>query len=123
MAVDFVSRDLHESFRSGLARCFQQHPGATHIGVDKGGSIQDRAIDMRLRREVDDPVYPVNKPRHKLSVADVASDETIARVLLNWPQIVWVAGVGQLVENGDLCLAVLAEDVANEGRADEAGSA
>ena len=59
-------------------------------------------------------------------VADVALDEAVAlaeRPTFDVEQVVWVAGVGQLVEVHDLVTVVIGQEMADEVAADEARSA
>src|SRR5947208_12373082 len=74
---------------------------------------------MRLGGEIDDGVAlrreRVDKPR----VADVAVDESIARPAFELDEIGQVAGVGELVEDGDLELWACLPQVAHKVGADE----
>ena len=62
------------------------------------GRIEDRAVDVRLGREVHDRVELASAVGHGVRVADVAlDDEPIVRI----GEIRAVAGVGEQVEHDD----------------------
>ena len=58
-----------------------------------------------------------------LPVADVGLKELVAGIVFYGPQIVEVAGVGELVQVDDLGPQAGGEQPADEGAADEAGAA
>ena len=77
---------------------------------------------MGLGGVVDHGVGPGHEAVDERGVADVAHDELDA-VRGQARDVVGVAGVGQLVEHGDVDVRVLARDVVDEVGADEAAAA
>ena len=125
VAIHLVGADLVVALQLELARRLQQHVGAVDVGLDEGVRVHDRAVDVRLGREVDDRVDLVRLQRlsHRLCVADVALHEGVARIVVDVQQVVQVAGVGQLVVDQDAIVGVLVQHVADEVRPDEPGAA
>ena len=80
---------------------------------------------MGLGGEVDDGVNVVgaNGRGHVLPPADAAAHEGVTRVVLHRPQIVQIAGVGQLVVDDDTARLMLRQQVMDEVGADESRSA
>ena len=81
-----------------LSRVVEQHLRAEHVGEDELGRAEDRTVDVRLGREVDDRVAAVGRARDGVRVGDVS----LVEVVLDAFEVRAVAGVGQLVENDDL---------------------
>jgi hypothetical protein len=96
---------------------------AEDVGLEKPLRISDRAVDVRLRREVHDGVYPRHHVVDGLPVADVAPNEAVAWVVLDRSQVLEVPRVGEFVEIHDLAVRVSLEVHADEVTADEAGAA
>jgi hypothetical protein len=131
-AEDLVGRDVDEAkARRALGRQarpiaadrFEQAIAADDIGVDERGRVEDRAVDVRLGREMDDRLglVEVEQARDQLMVTDVAVDEGVRGVVGDGGEIAEIAGVGQRVEIDD---ARAARDLGeHEVRADEAGAA
>jgi hypothetical protein len=94
----------------------EQHLGAAELGAAEVLGGEDRAVDVRLRGEVDDRVAPPGGALDVGRLGDVAVDEL--EVLR---QVRAVAGVRQLVEDDDLLAR--REQTLDEVRADEAGAA
>ena len=95
---------------------------STFVVTNSDAPSQDRLLDVRLGRGVDDLV----DARHDLldvrGVADVALDEREPLVAEQVREVGDVAGVGQRVHDHDLVIG-RAQQVAAEVRADEAGAA
>ena len=115
VAVDLVGRDLDELLPR-LAQVLEQHLGAAELGAAELLGAEDRAVDVRLGREVDDRVAAARRPGDVLRHGDVAVVELDAV-----GQVGAVPGVGQLVEDDDVLAG--AEQPLDEVRADEAGAA
>ena len=79
--------------------------------------IDDRAVDMRLRREVDDRVAT----RGRLLDIRRDGDVSLVELVLDVLEVGTVARVGQLVEHDDL--VALFREATCVMRADEAGAA
>jgi uncharacterized protein YkvS len=62
-------------------------------------------------------------PLTKVAVADVALDEAVAWIVLDVPQVLEIARVGELVEVDDLAVGVVRKVQADEVAADEACAA
>ena len=98
------------------ARVVEQHLGAEDVGEDELGGPENRAVDVRLGREVDDRVAAGRGCRDCVGVGDVA----VMELVLDAFQVRAVARVRQLVEHDD-CVA-LRRKTPRERRADEARS-
>ena len=81
-----------------LPRVVEQHLRPEHVGEDELGRAEDRPVDVRLGGEVDDRVDAVGGARDRVGVGDVALVELVLDAL----EVRAVAGVRQLVEDGDL---------------------
>ena len=106
-AVDLVGRDLQEARAAGRdAAGLEQDVDADDPGRQERLGIEDRAVDVRLGGEVDDRVGAVDQRPDDGRVGDVAADEAepggLLRVVTDRAEVGLVAGVGQLVEDGDL---------------------
>jgi hypothetical protein len=132
-AVDLVGRDVEEAERGALgagearpmqAGRLEQGEGALDIRLHECRRSVDAAVDVALRREMDDRARPVphQKRVDERTVEDVAVDEGVARVAVERREVLAVAGVGEGVE-GDDRLAGGGDPVEHEVRADEAGAA
>ena len=105
--VDLVRRDLEitRPLRRRPAG-LQQHVDADHPGHEERLGVQDGAVDVRLRREVEHRIDVGHEVVDHIPVGDVADHEPQAcvhlRVGADRRQVGLVASVGQLVEDGDL---------------------
>src|SRR5215470_6215837 len=122
-AVHLVGADVQQARDLQLAHRLEQGEDTEHVGLEEGVGLHERAIDVRLGREVHDGVDPAARVTHDLGVADVALDERVARVALEIGQVGGISRVGQLVEIDDAVVRVRGEDVADEVGADEAAAA
>ena len=122
-AVDLVGTDVHEAVDPPRAADVEHDLGAEHVGVDEGGRVHDRPVDVALGREVHDAVGRVCFERglDGRPITDVGPHEGVVRIRLDLAQILEVASVGQHVEVHDSITAF--EQQTNEVRADEAGTA
>ena len=116
VAVDLVRRDVHEPL-ARLARPLQEHVRAEDVRAQDGVRLQDRPVDVRLRREVHHRISALGGPRDGSAIGDVAVDELVLNVL----EVRAVAAVRQLVEDDDAVPG--SRESAREMRADEAGAA
>jgi hypothetical protein len=78
---------------------------------------------VRFGGEMDDALDPRQKFPDDLPVTDVSVDELVARVILDVPEVIEVAGIGELVQVDDFRSRVFAEEVMYEIAADEPGPA
>ncbi len=121
VAVDLVGGDVvvaDSVFADGL----QQAEGALDVGAKEGLRVGDGVVVVALGGVVHDGVVARYQPVQKLGVADVAHDELHA-VRRQPGDVLGVAGVGQLVQDGDVDARVVVHDVVHEVAADEAAAA
>src|SRR5436305_1814363 len=76
-AVDLVGRDVEEALDIETAGGLQQDVDTVDVGLDEGAGVVDRAVDMSLRREVNDGVAAFERGVDSVWVTDVALDEAI----------------------------------------------
>ncbi len=101
-----------------LADGLQQAERALHVGPQERLRVRDGVVVVGLRGVVHDRVMAGNDPIEQLRVADVADDELHA-VGGQARDVLGVAGVGQLVQNGDVHVRVVVDHVMHEIRTDE----
>ena len=121
VAVDLVGGDVVVAdavFADGL----QQAEGALDVGAQEGLRVGDGVVVVALGRVVDDRVVARDDPVQQLRVADVAHDELHA-VSRQPGDVLGVAGVGQLVQDGHVDARVVLHHVVHEVAADEAAAA
>ena len=121
VAVDLVGGDVVVAdavFADGL----QQAEGALDVGAQERLGVGDGVVVVTLGRVVDDGVVAGDEHVEQLGVADVAHDELHA-VRRQPGDVLGVAGVGQLVQDGDVHLGVVVHHVVHEVAADEAAAA
>ena len=118
---------MDEPADPGVERGLQQGLGAQDVGDDEVRGAGDRTVDVRLGGEVDDGVVAGHEVVDEVHVADVALDEAVARGVGHLGQVRQRAGVGELVQDGDLGPGRLRVGVgelpAHVVRADEPGRA
>ena len=105
-----------------LADGLQQAEGALHVGAQERLRVGDGVVVVALGGVVDDGVVARNDPVKQLRVADVAHDELHA-VGGQARDVLGVAGVGQLVQDGHVHVGVVVDHVVHEVAADEAAAA
>jgi hypothetical protein len=120
VAVDLVGGDVVVA-DAVLADGLQQAEGALHVGAQKGLGVGDGVVVVGLGRVVHDRVVAGDDPVEQPGVADVAHDELHA-VRRQPRDVLGVAGVGQLVQDGDVHIGVVVDHVVHEVAADEAAA-
>lgn len=105
-------------FADGL----QQAEGALHVGAQEGLRVGDGVVVVALCGVVHDRVVARDDTVQQPGVADVAHDELHA-VGRQPGDVLGVAGVGQLVQDGDVDARVVVHHVVHEVAADEAAAA
>ena len=105
-----------------LADGLQQAEGALHVGAQERLRVGDGVVVVALGGVVDDRVVARNNLIEELSIADVADDELHA-VGGKPGDVLGVAGVGQLVQDGHMDVRVVVDHVVHEVAADEAAAA
>ena len=121
VAVDLVGGDVVVAdavFPHGL----QQAEGALDVGAQEGLGIRDGVVVVALGGVVHDGVVARDDAVQELRVADVAHDELHA-VGGQARDVLGVAGVGQLVQDGHVDAGVVVHHVVHEVAADEAAAA
>ena len=120
VAVDLVGGDVVVA-DSVFAHGLQQAEGALDVGAQEGLRVGDGVVVVALGRVVHDRVVARHQLIEQSGVADVAHDELHA-VGGEPRDVLGVAGVGQLVQNGDVDAGVVVHDVVDEITADEAAT-
>ena len=105
-----------------LADGLEQAEGALDVGAQEGLRVGDGVVVVALGGVVHDGVVARYQPVQKLGVADVAHNELHA-VRRQPGDVLGVAGVGQLVQDGDVHPGVVVHDVVHEVAADKAAAA
>lgn len=121
VAVDLVGGDVVVAdavFPHGL----QQAEGALDVGAQERLRVGDGVVVVGLGSVVHDGVVARHQLIKQLRVADVAHDELHAAGG-QARDVLGVAGVGQLVQDGDVDARVVVHDVVHEVAADEAAAA
>lgn len=121
VAVDLVGGDVVVAdavFADGL----QQAEGALDVGAQEGLRVGDGVVVVALGGVVHDGVVARHQPVQQRGVADVAHDELHA-VRRQPGDVLGVAGVGQLVQDGDVDARMVVHDIVHEVAADEAAAA
>lgn len=121
VAVDLVGGDVVVA-DAVLPHGLEQAEGALHVGAKERLRVGDGVVVVALGGVVHDRVVAGNQPIQQPGVADVADDELHA-VRRQAGDVLGVAGVGQLVQDGDVHPGVVVHDVVHEVAADEAAAA
>ena len=121
VAVDLVGGDVVVA-DAVLADGLQEAEGALDVGAQEGLRVGDGVVVVTLGGVVHDRVVAGDEPIQQLGVADVAHHELDA-VGGKARDVLGVAGVGQLVQDGDVHAGVVVHDVVHEVAADEAAAA
>ena len=120
VAVDLVGGDVVVAdavFPHGL----QQAEGSLDVGAQERLRVGDGVVVVALGGVVHDRVVARHQPVQQLGVADVTHDELHA-VGGQPGDVLGVAGVGQLVQDGHVHVGVVVHDVVHEVAADEAAA-
>ena len=121
VAVDLVGGDVvvaDAEFADGP----QQAEGALDVGAQERLGVRDGVVVVGLRGVVHDGIVAGDQLVEQSGIADVAHDELHA-VGGQARDVLGVAGVGQLVQDGDVDVRVVVHDVVHEVAADEAAAA
>lgn len=120
VAVDLVGGDVMVA-DAVLADGLQQAEGALHVGAQERLRVCDGVVVVALGGVVHDGVVARDDAVQQFGVADIAHDELHA-VRGHAGDVLGVAGVGQLVQDGDVDARVVVHDVVDEVAADEAAA-
>lgn len=121
VAVDLVGGDVVVA-DAVLAHGLQQAEGALDVGAQERLRVGDGVVVVGLGGVVDDGVVARHDLVEQLGVADVAHHELNA-VGGQAGDVLRVAGVGQLVQDGDVHPGMVVDHVVHEVAADEAAAA
>ena len=121
VAVDLVGGDVVVA-DAVLADGLQQAEGALDVGAQEGLRVGNGVVVVGLGGVVHDGVVARDDAIQQRGVADVAHDELHA-VRRQPGDVLGVAGVGQLVQDGDVDVRVVVHDIVHEVAADEAAAA
>ena len=121
VAVDLVGGDVVVA-DAVLADGLQQAEGALDVGAEERLGVGDGVVVVALGGVVDDRVVAGDDAVQQPGVADVAHDELHA-VGGQPGDVLGVAGVGQLVQDGDVDARVVLHHVVHEVASDEAAAA
>ena len=121
VAVDLVGGDVVVA-DAVLPHGLQKSEGALDVGAQEGLRVRDGVVVVALGGVVHDGVVAGDDPVQQLRVADVAHDELHA-VRRQPGDVLGVAGVGQLVQDGDVDVRMVVHDIVHEVAADEAAAA
>ena len=121
VAVDLVGGDVVVA-DAVLADGLQQAEGALHVGAQERLRVGDGVVVVALCGVVHDGVVARDDPVQQPGVADVAHDELHA-VGGQPGDVLGVAGVGQLVQDGHVDARVVVDHIVHEVAADEAAAA
>ena len=121
VAVDLVGGDVVVA-DAVLAHGLQQAEGALDVGAQERLRVGDGVVVVALGGVVHDGVVARHQLIEQRGVADVAHDELHA-VGGQTGDVLGVAGVGQLVQDGGMDLWVVIGHVVHEVAADEAAAA
>lgn len=121
VAVDLVGGDVVVA-DAVLADGLQKSEGALHVGAQEGLGVGDGVVVVALGGVVHDGVVTGDDLIQQPGVADVAHDELHA-VRRQPGDVLGVAGVGQLVQDGHVHVGVVVDHVVHEVAADEAAAA
>ena len=121
VAVDLVGGDVVVA-DAILPHGLQQAEGSLDVGAQEGLRVCDGVVVVALGGVVHDGVVARDDAVEQSGIADVAHDE-LDPILGQPGDVLGVAGVGQLVEHGDMHFGVVVHDVVHEVAADEAAAA
>ena len=121
VAVDLIGGDVVVA-DAVLADGLQQAEGSLYVGAQERLRVRDGVVVVALGGVVHDGVVARDDAVKQPGVADVAHDELHA--VGGQPRdVLGVAGVGQLVQDGHVHARVVVHDVVHEVAADEAAAA
>ena len=121
IAVHLVRRDLMIAPDAVLAAGIHQNGRADDVGLKEDTRVLDGAVDMALRREVDDDVglLLLEEFTDRLAVADVRLHEAEVGVVHHAPERGQIARIGELIQTHDAVFGILFEDMKDKIAADE----
>ena len=119
-----VGHDVIELFPIKLSS-LKKREGSHYVCTGECERILDRAVNVRLGRQVDDSVnlLILHQLVESLEIADVHLHELVVRLVLYILEVGEVTCIGKLVEVDDVVLRILVDKKAYHMAADETGTA
>src|SRR5215475_701462 len=107
------------------SRRLEQASRSFDVGADEGCGVENRTVHMRFRGEVHHCIesMPFEQLIHLGGIRNVALDEGISRIIRDFVEIAKIACIGEEIVIDGVRVLTLADEIANEARADETGSA
>jgi hypothetical protein len=99
-----------------LTSGFQELVCALDIRFYKRARIDNRIVIMGLSGIVNNCIVPGNQSIKQIQIANVANNE-LNPVLRKPGNAVRISGIGQLIQDSDVCIRNVAHDIANKRRA------
>jgi hypothetical protein len=87
-----------------LSRCLQKGQSSLNVRLDGIDWSPNAAVDVRFGIKVDYPIASSYCRHESNGIANVSFDEAVVRMFRNRSQVRRVAGIGQLVENGEFAI-------------------
>lgn len=125
IAVDFIGRNLMIAVNAVFAAGIEQHTRADDIRLQENLRILNRAVDMRLRCEIDDNIrlLLLKNAINRLAVRDIRTDELEVLLLHRALKRLKVARIRQLIHTDNAVRRMLLEHIVNKIRTNKAGTA
>ena len=79
---------------------FKQRKASLYVGANKGAGIDNRAIYMAFRGEMDDDPGPVFAQQcgHKLRIANIAAHQLMSGITRYLRKIPWIACISEQIK-------------------------
>ena len=118
VTVDLIGGNLQvaQLVRAGIV---EQALGAEDVRRDKLVATHDRAIDVALGGDVDDAVAALGSTRDVFDGGDITVHEGVARIVGEVGDVLGAPRVRQQVDVDDVQIGVLAQQSADEVRANK----
>ena len=119
-AVNLVCGNLQKPcFMVMASDGFKNRECTQGVVLQKHVGVSDASVHMCFSSNVNDGVHLMNKPVHKLWVANVAFDEGIAFIVLNIMQISGICANAYLVNVNQFVVRVLCKHIPAKVASDE----
>lgn len=125
IAINLIGRNLMIAVDAVLAAGIEQHARADDIRLQENLRILNRAVDMRLRREIDDDIrlLLLKNAVNRLAVRDIRTDELEVLLLHRALKRLEIARIRQLVDADNAVRRMLLEHIVNKIRTNKPGPA
>src|SRR3989338_8780910 len=107
------------------ARRIQQIMSSNDIRIYKTLAVNDRTINMCLRREIDDRIKSLGREQiqNKLSIRNVAAHKAKTTVIRQRVQIFQISGICEFIKDKNPILRIFSEMIMGVIRSDKPGPA